>query len=74
VGPKEWVRIIGVLVTAAGLLCLPVGIGVSPKRDLSLFHNFADIDYFLKSGVLLVIVGVLFLIAALFLSSGEEDL
>ena len=65
-------RIIGVCVSAAGLLCLPIGIGVSPKRDLSLFHNLADLNSFFEIGVLLVITGLLFLVVSLFLPRGED--
>jgi heme/copper-type cytochrome/quinol oxidase subunit 1 len=72
VGPKEWVRIIGVLVTAAGLLCLPVGIGVSPKRDLSFFSNLADLNILLEIGAICMTIGVLFLVVSLFLPCGED--
>ena len=38
-----FLRIAGAATAAAGLLCLPVGYGIDPKRDLSAFSNLADI-------------------------------
>ena len=55
-----------------GLICLPVGYGHSPKRDLSAFNNFADLGAFIKIGLVLMAIGVI----AFFLSAlvrGESD-
>lgn len=34
---KEWVQTLGIVLTACGVMCFPVAIGVSQKRDTSLF-------------------------------------
>jgi hypothetical protein len=47
-----------------GILCLPVGLGVSPKRDLSGFFNLADVGLFVKAAAALGALGVAFLLAA----------
>lgn len=55
--PKLILRIGGILCFAVGLLCLPLGYGVSPKRDLSVFSNLADMHAFIRAGLLLIAVG-----------------
>ena len=37
---------------------MPLGYGINPKRDLSLFHNLADLPAFLMWAVGFVGVGV----------------
>lgn len=49
----------GVVIAAIGLMCLPVGLGVSPKRDLSLFNNLADIGVFLKAALVVIPLGLI---------------
>lgn len=44
---KLFLRIAGVASAAVGVLCLQVGYGISPKRDLSAFSNLADMGIFL---------------------------
>ena len=39
---KAWIRGTGIVTLLVGGLALPVGIGISPKRDTSVFHNLAD--------------------------------
>jgi hypothetical protein len=72
-GFKEWGRLLGVLLVCAGVLCLPIGFGVSPRQDLSFFHNLADLNIFFKTGAALVAIGSLVLVASLFLPSAEGD-
>jgi hypothetical protein len=55
-----------------GLLCFPVGLNVFQKRDLSVFHNIADLGVFVPMGAAFVAIGVV----AIVLSSlipGEMD-
>jgi hypothetical protein len=52
-------RFSGAIALAIGVMCLPVGYGISPKRDLSAFSNLADMGLFLKAALLLVPIGIL---------------
>ena len=46
----DWLRGIGAALIGVGIICFPVGLGVSPKRDLSRFDNLADLGLFVKAG------------------------
>jgi len=72
-GPKSWTRLTGVVIVAAGLLSLPVGLGVSPKRDTSFFHNLADLDGFSGWGVVVIGTGIVILILSILVPAGEEE-
>lgn len=67
---KEWVETVGFVLIACGLMCFPIGMGVSPKRDTSLFNNFADLGVFWKAGSILFAVGVLVLLISAIIPSG----
>ena len=67
---KTVLRIGGTIVAAMGVGCLPIGYGISPKRDLSLFNNLADLGAFIQAGLILIAVGLL-LIAASYAVRGE---
>ena len=69
---KLILRIGGVIVVLVGLMFLPVGYGNSPKRDLSVFHNIADMGSFIKTGFLLVGLGLIAVVLS-FLLPGEMD-
>ena len=72
---KLVLRIVGVATAAAGLVCLPVGYGINPKRDLSVFNNLADTGMFITLGLILMAVGAVMLAASWFLPGEEpEDL
>jgi hypothetical protein len=70
-GLKEWGRSLGVISICIGVLCFPVGFGVSPKRDLNVFSNLADLNLFFEAGVALVGAGGLVCIVSVFLPSAE---
>ena len=53
-----WIRTAGIVIFALGGLCLPLGVGTSPKRDLSVFNNLADAGLFIKAGLVISAVGV----------------
>jgi hypothetical protein len=57
--PKSWFLIIGVVLCCLGFMCLPAGYGANPKRDLSLFSNFADLGAFLQAGIVLLGAGLI---------------
>ncbi len=56
---KPILRIGGIVAACVGLLCLPLGFGVSPKRDLSAFSRIADTGAFVKIGLALIFGGLL---------------
>jgi len=61
---KEWLRAIGIVILCIGLLCFPIGIGVSPKRDTSVFFNLADLGLFIQAGLALVTAGLALLLSS----------
>jgi len=56
---KHVLRLGGVVVAVIGLMCLPIGFRVSPKRDLSLFNNLADTGAFIATALVLIPVGLI---------------
>lgn len=68
---KIVLRIAGVASSAIGIMCLPVGFGSSPKRDLSAFFNLADVGEFVRVGLTLIAIGaVMFMVS--YLGRGDE--
>ena len=61
----------GVILCVVGFLCLPVGLGASPKRDTSLFFNFADLGLYLKVALILMPVGLVVILLS-FLLPGDD--
>jgi hypothetical protein len=53
-----WIRVAGIVIFALGVLCMPLGPGVSPISDLSVFTNLADAGLFIKVGLVVCAVGV----------------
>ena len=70
---KSWIRGIGVVLALVGLGALPLGIGVSPKRDTSLFNNLANTGMFIKYGLLLILIGIVILIGSVFIPPYDDD-
>lgn len=66
---KNWALIIGTVLCALGIKCLPVGFGANPKRDLNLFSNYADGGAFIDTGVALLLAGLLIIVLSLAFSS-----
>jgi hypothetical protein len=56
---KTGLRIGGTALVAVGAMCLPLGFGLSPKRDQNLFSNIADLGAFVQTGVILMAIGLL---------------
>jgi hypothetical protein len=65
--PRIVVRAIGTAVSMLGLLCLPVGFGASPKRDISLFSNFVDLGLYLQLALILIPTGIVMLLLSFLL-------
>jgi sugar phosphate permease len=55
---KISLRVGGIVVAAAGGLCLPVHNYVFSKRNLSTFHDWADLGAFVQFGLVLIAVGL----------------
>jgi hypothetical protein len=70
---KLFLRIGGVVSVAGGALCLPVGYGINPKRDLSVFSNLADTGIFVTLGLVLLAVGALLFLGAWLLPGKEPE-
>jgi hypothetical protein len=70
---KLVLRVGGLLAAAIGVLCLPIGYGVSPKRDLSVFSNLADMGAFIKAAFVLIPFGVIALVVSRFLPGDAEE-
>ncbi len=70
---KLLLRIGGAASLAAGVLCLPVGYGVNPKRDLSAFSNLADMGIFVTSGLIMVAIGAVLLLGSWLLPGKEPE-
>jgi hypothetical protein len=56
-----------------GGMFMPIGFGVSPKRDLSAFNSLADMGAFLSWGVSLIGTGVALIVVALLLPGRFEE-
>lgn len=69
---REALRAIGIVAILIGGLCFPVGYGINPERDLSAFHNLADLGMFQRVGVILVGVGVAVLLGAHLVNRGQR--
>ena len=55
---KIVLRVGGMAILGMGVVFLPIGFGVNPKRDTSAFYNLADFSAFAQMGLLLVAVGL----------------
>jgi len=66
---KTWFLIVGVVLCFLGFMCIPVGFGASPKRNLSLFSNFTDLGTFFQTGIVLLSAGMLVIALTMIISS-----
>lgn len=48
---KDSLRTGGIVLAIAGLVCMPTGAGINPKRDIHVFAWIADTGAFLKVGL-----------------------
>jgi len=62
----------GVVLFLLGIICLPAGYGLSPKRNLSAFNNLADLGAFIKMGLVLMGIGLVAFFISYFVP-GESD-
>lgn len=66
---KSWVQGVGIVIALLGVTALPLGMGVFPKRDTNFFNNLADTGMFIKYGFVMIFIGIVVLIASVFISS-----
>jgi hypothetical protein len=66
-------RVGGLLTAAAGVLFVPVGYGISPKRDTSVFENLVDTGVFIKVAFVLTTLGLLALLISKCLPDGSSQ-
>lgn len=69
---KLILRVGGVLCFACGVLFIPLGYGISPKRDLSAFNNIVDSGAFFKTGLVLMAIGAAVYVISLLLPGEVE--
>ena len=67
---KTFLRIVGIVIAAIGLMFLPSRNFIFDKGDLSTFNNWADVGVFVYVGCGLVVVGVV-VIGLSFLIRGD---
>jgi hypothetical protein len=65
--PRIVARVIGIVLLSLGLLCVPLGIGASAKRDTSVFSNFADQGLYMQAALILIVGGVVVALLSLLL-------
>ena len=61
---REFLRVAGWFALILGIMCLPAGWGVNPKRDQSAFRDLADIGAFLKFAAVGIVSGVILLVVS----------
>jgi hypothetical protein len=61
---KVFAGVTGMVLLILGVICMPIGYGVSPKRDQSAFYNLADMSAFLLWGSVLAGFGLILLVVA----------
>jgi len=55
---KTGLRIGGILIAVIGLMFLPTRNFVFDKGDLSAFHNWSDVGAFARTGIALLVAGL----------------
>lgn len=70
---KAWMRGIGIVATLIDVMALPLGMGVSPKRDTGFFVNLADTVTFIKFSFFLIGVGIVLLIVSILIGADDQD-
>lgn len=70
---KAHIRLAGIFVLILGGMFIPIGSGVSPKRDLSAFYNLADMGAFLTWAIALIGIGIVLIVVAVLLPGRFED-
>jgi hypothetical protein len=61
---RDWVRSVGAVLFALGIMCLPKGFGANPERDTSAFFRVADTGIWLKLGLILTLAGIIVFVFA----------
>jgi hypothetical protein len=69
--PRDIGRVIAGVVFCFGCLCLPLGFGANPKRDTSLFENFADLGLWFRIALVMIPLGIIIALFSFFLPSDD---
>lgn len=70
---KRIMRIGGVCCVVVGFWCLPLGYGINPERDQSVFNNLADMQAFVRVGLILMVAGAIALAGSRLLPSEIDE-
>jgi hypothetical protein len=70
---KVFVRVTGAILLILGAICMPIGFGVNPKRDQSIFNNLADMGVFVRWGAILAGCGLILVVAASLLPASPDN-
>ena len=70
---KTVLRVGGIAVAAIGLMFLPVRNYVFDKRDLSAFHDVAELGEFVQTALALIVVGLVMCGLSFLVHSGRHD-
>ncbi len=71
--PKVIFRVGGAMVAILGGMCVPIGIGVNPKRDQSAFLNLAAMGAFIWSAVVLISIGLIAMVISRWVPGDPMD-
>jgi hypothetical protein len=72
---KTWLGGIGIVTVLVGGSSFPLGMGINPERDTSIFHNLADLGLFIEYGFVLILLGIVLIVVSLLIPSrtGHEE-
>jgi hypothetical protein len=70
---REFLQVAGMFALILGIICVPIGWGVNPKRDQSVFFNLADIGAFLRWAVVGIASGLILLLVSALLPRRPEQ-
>ena len=63
-GPRSWIRIIGVLIATCGAICIPTGAGANPYYFTLTFSYLAESGALFRIELVLLPVGIALIVAS----------
>jgi hypothetical protein len=69
---RQWIRGIGIVIALVGGLSFKFTPGINPERDLSVFHNLADLGLFIEYGFILVVVGTVLILLSFLMPTSDD--
>lgn len=70
---KDSLRTGGIVLALMGLLCMPAGAGISPKRDIHIFAWIADTGAFLKASLWCFGIGISLLLLSFLIPAKKPE-